>query len=188
MADKRDILHVGQISSVNVETASARAAFDDLQGLTSAPMQIVFPAMGKWQMFCVPKVGDHVNVLRLPNGKSEGFILGTSNTANNMPQNPKDGLVQLISDDLSCSIRLDADSGTLEVLFKESISEKSKERKITAEQSIEISAEEITVRAPKIKLVGEVEIEGNLKVTGNIENDGNMTTSGQHTDAAGTHC
>ena len=46
---------------------------------------------------------------------------------------------------------------------------------------------EAHVKAPTIKLEGNVQITGNLTVSGDISNDGNMTTGGVHTDSLGDH-
>lgn len=171
--DPRDMLHVGQVSVVSAATASARAAFDDFKGHVSGDMQMVFPAMGYWHTFWVPKVGDHVTVLRLPNGNQEGFVLGTHYTAANLPQGGAEGLIIIRSADGANSIILDALAGTMSVNFKD---------------QIQVYAKRIDVEAEKINLAGEVNIQGNLTVSGNISNGGNMSTGGTHSDAVGGHC
>lgn len=165
MVDVRDILHVGQISSVNPETATAKVAFDDLDGYVSPDMQIIFPAMGRWKAFWTPSVGDHVAALRLPNGIQEGFVLGTQYTASNLPNEGTGGLITIVSEDGQSRIWLDADAGTLTLRL----------------------GREITINAPDIKLAGNVQVDGNLSVTGDITNNGNMQTNGIHIDSNGRH-
>jgi phage baseplate assembly protein V len=49
------------------------------------------------------------------------------------------------------------------------------------------AGEEAVVKAPKIKLDGNVEITGTLKVAGDVETGADMRTAGVHTDRAGGH-
>lgn len=49
------------------------------------------------------------------------------------------------------------------------------------------AGEEAHIKAPEIKLEGNVTITGNLTVGGNVTNGGNMNTGGVHIDANGVH-
>lgn len=179
MADARSLLHVGQISSVSPETASARVAFDDLDGHVSGDLRIIFPAMGRWRICWTPKVNDHTTVLRLPNGIQEGFILGTHYTGSNLPEEGADGLITLISEDGQNVICLDALTGALSMEVRAGVDIKGKK--------IVLEAEELTIRASTLKFIGNVQVNGNLSVTGDITNSGNMQTTGVHTDRNGRH-
>ena len=116
MADIRSTFHQGQTTERNVDSASARVGFDDLGATVSGFMQVLFPAIGGWNVFYTPKVGDQTVVSRLPNGTEEGYILGKVYTANKMPQGGKENIILLISDDGKNIIRFDADEGTLDLI------------------------------------------------------------------------
>jgi hypothetical protein len=116
MADNKTMLHQGQASERDVNSASARVAMDDFGGQVSAKMQVLFPAIGGWNMFYTPKEGDHVVMSRLPNGAQEGYILGKVYTAKKMPQGGKPNIILLVSDDGKNVVRFDADKGTLDLI------------------------------------------------------------------------
>jgi hypothetical protein len=116
MADSKTMLHQGQASERDVNSASARVAMDDFGGQVSAKLQVLFPAIGGWNMFYTPKEGDHVVMGRLPNGAQEGYILGKVYTAKKMPQGGKPNIILLVSDDGKNVVRFDADKGTLDVI------------------------------------------------------------------------
>lgn len=147
MPNPRDVLHEAQVSSNNIDSASSRVAYDDLNGHVSSDTQTMFPAMGRWQMFFLPKVGDHVAVLRLPNGKQEGFVVGTYNTAENMPINPADGLVQLISEDLKNMIQMFATEGNFNIKFREKMHQKCKNSEINVIENIKQTSETLDINA-----------------------------------------
>ena len=116
MADSRSILHQGQVSERDVKSASARVAMDDFAGHVSGKMQVLFPAIGGWNMFYTPKEGDHVVMSRLPNGQEEGYVLGKVYTGNKMPQGGEPNILLLVSDDGKNVVRFDADKGTLDLI------------------------------------------------------------------------
>ena len=116
MTGNQSTLHQGQTAERNVNSASARVGFDDLSGTVSGFMQVLFPAIGGWNMFYTPKEGDQVVVNRLPNGTEEGYILGKVYTANKMPQGGKPNIILLVSDNGKNIIRFDADEGTLDLI------------------------------------------------------------------------
>ena len=110
------IRHV-QVSERDCKSASARVALDDLASTVSAKMQVLFPAIGGWNVFFTPKENDHVVILRYPNGDEEGLILGKTYTATKMPQNGKDDIFLMVSDDGKNFIKLDGPKGTLTMII-----------------------------------------------------------------------
>jgi len=123
---KKSMLHHGQVSERNVKNASARVAMDDFDGMVSGSMQVLFPAIGGWNMFYTPKEGDHVVMSRLPNGQQEGHILGKVYTASKMPQNGAVDIILLVSDDGKNVIRLDGVNGTMDIICDQGCSLKAK--------------------------------------------------------------
>jgi phage baseplate assembly protein gpV len=116
MADNRSILHQGQASERDVNSASARVSMDDLTGHVSGKMQVLFPAIGGWNCFWTPKEGDHVVMARLPNGTEEGYILGKVYTGKKMPQGGAPNIILLVSDNGKNFVRFDADNGMLDLV------------------------------------------------------------------------
>ena len=166
MAEK-DILHVGQISEHNNKTASCRVAMDDFEGMVSGHMQMLFPASGHWNFFCIPKEGDHVAIVRLPNGPAEGYILGKPYTADNMPQGGSDGLFLMVSADGNNIIKFDALNGTMDIKFAQGATLKFKNLDITVEQNVNIKAENATLEASTVKITGgELETNGDVSPSG----------------------
>ena len=71
----KNIVRVGSVSSVNTTTKTARVAFADKQDpqgkpLVSGPLKVV--QAQAW----LPIVGQFVLCLFLPNGESDGFVIG----------------------------------------------------------------------------------------------------------------
>jgi len=117
MTDNRTFLHHGQVSKRNIEAGTAKVAMDDAQGLVSADMQVLFPAAGGWNWYWTPKEGDHVVMDRLPNGTSEGHIVGKVYTAKKMPQGFAPDIMLGVSDDGKNLMRFDAKNGTMDITF-----------------------------------------------------------------------
>jgi len=199
MAENREMLHQGQVTERDVNSASARVSMDDLGGYVSGRMQILFPAIGGWNIFYTPKEGDHVVSARLPNGQEEGYILGKVYTGNKMPQGGAPNIFLMISDNGKNVVRFDADKGTLDVIcdqvakikaknfemeIKEDITEKA-DGSITREAGGNISEKsggnttheaggKYAVTAPQIEHSGAVKATG-----GSFECGGEVAPTGQ---------
>ena len=119
-------MHQGQASERDVNSATARVSMDDLGGLVSGKMRVMFPAAGGWNFFWTPKEGDHVVMSRLPNGQEEGYVLGKVYTGNKMPQGGAPNIILIVSDDGKNVIRFDADNGTLDLVVDQTMTEKIK--------------------------------------------------------------
>jgi len=154
MADNRAMLHHGQVSERDVKSASARVAMDDFDGLVSGKMQVLFPAVGGWNIFYTPKEGDHVVMSRLPNGAQEGHILGKVYTANKMPQGGAPDIILLVSDDGKNVVRFDAKAGTLDLICDQKGSFKTKNLDIEVKETTKIQTKDL-----KGKIENEVVIE-----------------------------
>ena len=173
-----DTLHQGQATERNVDSASARVGFDDLGGTTSGFMQVLFPAIGGWNLFYTPKEGDQVVTERLPNGKEEGYIFGKVYTANKMPQGGAPDIFLMVSEDGKNVIKLDAAKGTLEIISDQGTSLKCKSLDIEVSETANINTKNANIKASeninveakeaKIKTTGDttVEASGDVKVKG----------------------
>ena len=111
-----DMLRQGQVSERDVNDATARVAMDDLDGTVSGKLQVLFPPVGGWNFNYTPDEGDHVVMIRQPNGKEEGYVVGAVYTGNKMPQKGKPGVFQMVSKDGKNVIEFDSRNGTLNVI------------------------------------------------------------------------
>jgi len=130
-----EMLHQGQATERDVNSASARVGFDDLAGTVSGFMQVLFPAVGGWNFFYTPEEGDQVVTIRLPNGTEEGYVLGTVYTAGKMPQGGAKNIFLMVSKDGKNFIRFDAVNGTLDVYVDQTGTEKFKNLKLQVKEN-----------------------------------------------------
>ena len=149
MADPRAMLHQGQVSERDVKNATARVAMDDLGDQVSAKMQVLFPAIGGWNMFYTPKEGDHVIMSRLPNGAQEGHILGKVYTAKKMPQGGAPNIILLVSDDGKNVVRFDADKGTLDLIVDKDASLKFNNLDIEVKKLASLKMDDLDIESEK---------------------------------------
>jgi phage baseplate assembly protein gpV len=159
------MIQQGQTSERDVNTATARVAMDDLGGLVSGKMQVLFPAIGGWNMFFTPKEGDHVVISRLPNGQEEGYILGKVYTGKKMPQGGEPNIILLVSDDGKNVIKFDADKGTLDLVVDQDASIMCKNVNIEVSETATIKAKNADI---SVEENAGIEIGGNanIEVTG----------------------
>jgi phage baseplate assembly protein gpV len=185
MADNRSTIHQGQTTERNVNSATARVGFDDLNGTVSGYMQILFPAAGGWNFFYTPKEGDQVVVSRLPNGTEEGYILGKVYTAGKMPQGGAPNIILLVSDDGKNIVRFDADKGTLDLVCDQNGTLKFKNLDIEIKEHTHIKTKTFHMEVEESRKieVGEnvdITVGGNVstEIGGNIDTtiDGNVVT------------
>ena len=168
MADNNSLIHDGQVVDVNHDAQAVRVAFDDMGNATTGWLQINFPPIGRWIMTSTPRIGDQVKVLRNPNGMQEGLVIGSPFTAERMPQNAAEGILQIYSDNGKNYIRLDAENGVIEMRFDKSAILRFSDVSIEVENNIDISCK-------------------NMHITGDVTHTGDMVTSGRHTDINGRH-
>ena len=162
--DVRDLILVGQVSSVDPENCRARVAFDTLDGMVSYDLPVLQPRTVNAQHYSLPEPGEHVFCIFLPTGIEEGFIVGSYYTGGNKPPKSDDGIYYTKYSD-GTLIEYDMNTATLTV----------------------DAAENITIRGLNISIMGNVFINGHLSVQGNISNTGSMQTCGVHTDGIGGH-
>ena len=71
-----NIVRIGTVSSLDVANRTARVEFADKKDvggntLISAPLKVIQTV--EW----LPKIGDFVLCIYLPNGESDGFVIGS---------------------------------------------------------------------------------------------------------------
>jgi len=168
MADSRSLLHQGQATERNVDSASARVGFDDLGGTASGFMQVLFPAAGGWNFFYTPKEGDQVVTSRLPNGAEEGYILGKVYTASKMPQGGAPDIFLMVSDDGKNIIKFDAAKGTLEIISDQGTSLKCKSLDVEISETANINTKNANIKASENVSI-EAKKDINIKADQNVK-------------------
>lgn len=71
------LIKIGEVSSVNYETGTARVVFDDDDSVVSYDLQVVHRNTLKNQDYAMPDIGEDVLCVFLASGMEEGFILGS---------------------------------------------------------------------------------------------------------------
>jgi phage baseplate assembly protein gpV len=137
----------GQATERDVNSATARVAMDDLAGQVSGKLQILFPAVGGWNIFFTPKQGDHVITSKHPNGKQEGLVIGKVYTANKMPQGGAPDIILAVSDDGRNVVRLDAINGTLDIIFDQTGNVQVKNLAVEVKQSTDLVTHNLDVES-----------------------------------------
>jgi phage baseplate assembly protein V len=160
-------IRVGQVSSVNPINCSARVAFDDLDGLVSAELPILQKSTGALKTYSLPQIGEHVVCVFLPNGIEEGFVIGSSYTANNMPANPSSDVYRANFADGS-SFEYNLSNHTLKISGVDSVEiDSSNKISIKPQNALEIDSTAINFSS-NINVIGDVNITGNLTASGEI--------------------
>lgn len=71
------LIKIGEVSSVDCATGTARVVFDDDDNLVSNDLQVLQKNTIQNKDYYMPDVGEDVVCLFLPSGTEEGFILGS---------------------------------------------------------------------------------------------------------------
>lgn len=86
----KNIIRIGRVSSIDVNTNTARVAFSDKDDLVSGELMIVNRGSMVDKDYWIPDIDEQVLCLMLPNksgqGLNEGFILGSFFSAEDAPQ------------------------------------------------------------------------------------------------------
>lgn len=147
-----NLVRIGTISSINSKQAKARVMFEDRDNVVSKELNLLFQRTIGTQDYVIPKVGEQVVCLLLPNGLEEGYILGSFYTKKNIPPANDENKRLIIFEDGSL---LEYDNGRITI-------------NATKDVNI-ISAENINITA-----ANNVTINGNLQVNGNINASGSI--------------
>ena len=86
----KNIIRIGRVSSIDVNTNTARVAFSDKDDLVSGNLMIVNRGSMVDKDYWIPDIDEQVLCLMMPNksglGLNEGFILGSFFSAEDAPQ------------------------------------------------------------------------------------------------------
>ncbi|MBE6012079.1 MAG: hypothetical protein E7234_05930 [Lachnospiraceae bacterium] len=68
----KNVVRIGNVSSINTQDRTARVIFTDKSDLVSGHLKIIKNQETPW----IPEIGQMVLCIYLPNGNGDGFILG----------------------------------------------------------------------------------------------------------------
>lgn len=194
-------IHLGFVSKLEVteEHADVRVIFPDKvdhEGtpLITRPIPVLQVASEAKRQFAVPRIGTPVAVVKLPNGTSSYFVLGSFYTKRNPPPVTDPKLDYVIYDEGSI-MQFDAndDKGELTWKLKGNVlwdNEKGATLKFKEAIVIESTEGDISIKAPTGTILLEndtIKLKGTLIFEGDIQHTGNMETSGVHHDSIGYH-
>lgn len=166
----KDLLKVGEVSSVDYDKCTARVVFDDEEGFVSNDLQVLQRNTLENQDYWMPDVGEDVVCLFIPNGEEDGFILGSFYADEITP--PKNGATKRY-------VRF-KDEAEFEYDWEaHKLTAKIGDTKITAdESSVQISgASKIKVTVPDIDFVGNLKVDGTIESTKTISAGGEVTAN-----------
>jgi len=183
--DLSDIIRVGEVTSVNPATMTARVTFDDDDGVTSFDLPILQRNTIKNRDHCCVDVGEDVLCLFLPTGIEEGFILGSFYAGEVMPpSNSRDVRMVEFSDgtkffyDRSTHKLTGNVKGDVMLTVSGTVS-------VQAEGAVTVkSPAPITLQAPVINLNGAINTSaedggsGTMTIRGDIRQTGSQMVSG----------
>jgi phage baseplate assembly protein V len=181
---------IAKVSKLEVSEkgANIRAILPDKvdhqgQPLITKPIPVLQVCAGKKRSFAMPRVGQNVVMIKLPNGAMGDYLAtGFFYTSKDPPPVTDPMLDYCVYDDGSTK-QFDASSGTETNKFKgDTIWDHEGEFVVKLGKGMTITPQgDVLIDAPNI------ELKGQLKFTGDITHTGNMTTSGTHTDSLGHH-
>ena len=167
-----DLIKVGEVSSIDPATGTARVVFDDEDGTVSYDLPILQRNTYKTKDFHSVTVGEDVLCLFLPTGPEEGFILGSFYAGEiTPPESTKDRRTTVFED--GTVIRYDMASHTATVIIGST--------QIVANQtSVTVNCSNATVNATSGVTLNtpKTDVTGALNVTGLITGKGGLAVSG----------
>src|SRR5215831_5282100 len=188
----KNSVHIGRVSEIIVtdKGANVRVIMPDKvdhndQPLITKPIPVLQTSTGKKRSFAMPRIGQNVLLVKLPNGTSDYAAVGFFYTSNDPPP-VTDPMLDYCEYDDGSTMKFDANEGTLTWNFKGGIS-------VTTVEDITINTQgKVTINADgDIKLVssgGKVIAQASeIDLIGHVVHTGDMNTSGVHIDANGHH-
>jgi phage baseplate assembly protein V len=160
----QNMAFIGRVADRQADDVStnARVIRPDQQDYITKQMPIMQTSASGKRSFAMPRKGANVVCLKLPNGTADGVVLGTFYTTSDPPPVSDPNLDFTEYDDGS-TMSMNASTGQLDWNLKGAMN-------MTTGQPV-------TIKADKIILIGDVEIQGNLKVTGKIDADDDISTT-----------
>lgn len=166
--DATNWIRVGEVSSVDPETCTARVVFDDEDGFISNDLPIIQRNTQSTKDYWLPAVGEDVICLFLPCGEEDGFILGSFYADEITPPVDSETKRYLEFPDGS-TFEYDWKAHKLNAAIGDTVIE-------ATENAVQVSgASKVKVTVPDIEFVGNLKVDGDITTTGGVEADGEVT-------------
>jgi phage baseplate assembly protein V len=159
------MIKVGKVVAIDETTARVRVELPDCDGMITYWLPVVVPKSQKDKFYWIPDIGEQVICAFLDNGLEQGFIIGAIYSETDIvPVKNKSKNYIKFSD------------GTV-------IEYDRVEHKLYVEciGTVHIkSAGSITIQAPTLNIIGNLEVQGNIHATGSIIDEGGNTPHHSH--------
>lgn len=80
-----DLVRVGKVSSIDPKNMTARVVFEDKDNMVSDDFSIIVPFTKKDKFYSMPTINEQVLCVMLPNGTSNGYIVGSIYNEEDIP-------------------------------------------------------------------------------------------------------
>ena len=151
MAECKDVVRIGKISSFNYPKGTARITYEDKKQSTTVEVPFM-----SWQ-YWMPKVGDQVLVAHLSNGTSAAVILGPVWHDGHRPVEGFEGLYrrEYSNNEGLANERYDTNEQAFTQTVKGTVDIKTTERwsVMVGASSITITPDGITIKTPKLDIL-----------------------------------
>lgn len=198
------LIRIGEVSSVDYATGTARVAFDDDDSLVSGDLQVLHRNTIANKDFAMPDVGEDVVCLFLASGMEEGFILGSVYAGEILPPETSGNKRTTVFSD-GTRISYDRETRQLDITIdKTTISANTESVSVSTPVSVNITggqtvnvkgaesvnvntdgavnvngAGSVKITSPTITLEGNVEIKGEVNVNGGVTTTGDVLSGGK---------
>lgn len=166
--DATNWIRIGEVSSVDPKTCTARVVFDDEDGFISNDLPVIQRNTQSTKDYWLPAVGEDVICVFLPCGEEDGFILGSFYADEITPPVDSETKRYLEFPDGS-TFEYDWEAHKLKAAIGDTVIE-------ATENAVQVSgASKVKVTVPDIEFVGNLKVDGDIKTTGGVEADGEVT-------------
>ena len=177
------LIRIGEVTSTNPASCTARVTFDDDDGFTSYDLPVLQPNTLKNRDYHMPDIGEDAVCVFLPAGASEGFIIGSIYAGEVTPP-AGSGDVRTAEFEDGTRLEYDRAAHALKASVKGTVD-------VTATGAVSVTSDEkVVITAPQIILNGAISsysqtggsgtmnVNGRMDITGNITGQSDITASG----------
>jgi phage baseplate assembly protein V len=166
--DATNWIRIGEVSSVDPKTCTARVVFDDEDGFISNDLPVIQRNTQSTKDYWLPAVGEDVICVFLPCGEEDGFILGSFYADEIKPPVDSETKRYLEFPDES-TIEYDWNAHKLKAVIGDTVIE-------ATAAAVQVSgASKVKVTVPDIEFVGNLKVDGDITTTGGVDADGEVT-------------
>lgn len=173
------LLRVGVVTSTYPERATVRVRFGDQEDVVTWECPVLYPKTGQDKEYWMPDIDEHVLVLSLPYGASQGFVVGALYSNEDKPQISNQNKKRTDFKD-GAYIEYDRENSKLKCYFPKDVA-----IEVVGNATIDVGGDlaataggEATIDAPLIKHnkgTGVITEESICHFTGNPHGDGSKT-------------